>query len=163
MLRVSAGRILTAGTLAERGMWFNPIMAGLLRSPLHPLLSHNTILMTVRGRKTGRKVTTPVNYVRRGDELLTVSLRSRTWWRNLRGRQTPVELVLAGARRKGSASVDEAEAEVKRGLADVAAASPMMARALHLVPGADGAPRPEDLSEAAQSRVIVRTQLSPES
>jgi hypothetical protein len=57
-------------------MWFNPLMAGLLRSPLHALISHNTMLITVRGRKTGRALTTPVNYVRNDDELLTVSFRS---------------------------------------------------------------------------------------
>jgi hypothetical protein len=79
-------------------MWFNPFMAGVLRSPFHGLLSHNTILITVCGKKTGRRLMTPVNYLRRGDELLTVSFRSRTWWRNLRG-GAPVELLLAGTRR----------------------------------------------------------------
>ena len=54
-------------------MWFNPIMASLLRSPLHRWLSRNTMLISVRGRKTGRMLTTPVNYVRVGDELLVVS------------------------------------------------------------------------------------------
>ena len=141
-------------------MWFDPIMAGLLRSPLHPLLSNNAMLITVRGRKSGRAVTTPVNYVRHGDELLTVSLRSRRWWRNLRGRQTPVELLLAGAPRPATARVEEAVPDVGRGLAEVAVASPMMARGLHITLDPAGQPLPADLARTAASRVIVRMRLS---
>ena len=144
-------------------MWFNPIMAGLLRSPFHALISRNTMLITVRGRRSGRAVTTPVNYVRHGDELLTVSVRSRTWWRNLRGRQTPVELLLAGARRAATATVEETAAEVARGLAEVAAVSPMMARALQIGLDSAGRAHPEDLAAASSSRVIVRTRLSTSS
>ena len=33
---------------------------------IHGLLSHNTMLMTVSGRETGRQVTSPVNCLRRG-------------------------------------------------------------------------------------------------
>jgi deazaflavin-dependent oxidoreductase (nitroreductase family) len=104
-------------------MWFNPFMAGVLRSPFHGLLSHNTILITVCGKKTGRRLTTPVNYLRRGDELLTVSFRSRTWWRNLRG-GAPVELLLAGTRRDAFASVAETDSEVGRALAELVSHSP---------------------------------------
>jgi deazaflavin-dependent oxidoreductase (nitroreductase family) len=139
-------------------MWLNPIMAGLLRSPFHALLSHNTMLFTVRGRKTGRPVTTPVNYVQRGDELLTVSFRSRTWWRNLRGGR-PVELVLSGQRREADASVAETLSEVERGLEEIVARSPSYARPLGVALNAAGQPRREDLASAAATRVVVRTQL----
>ena len=140
-------------------MWFNPLLAGLLRSPLHNLLSRNTMLITVRGRKTGRPVTTPVNYLRFQDELMMVSLRSRTWWRNLRG-GAPVELLLAGARRKATASVFEAEVDVRRGLADMVSQSPALARPLRIGLDETGSPRAPDLARAAQSRVIIRAELT---
>jgi deazaflavin-dependent oxidoreductase (nitroreductase family) len=141
-------------------MWFNPFMAGLLRSPFHALLSHNTMLITVRGRKSGRPVTTPVNYVRRGDELLTVSFRSRNWWRNLRGGR-PVELVLSGRRRGAHASVAEADQEVGRRLAEIVAHNPGYARVLGIARDPAGRPQASDLARAASMRVIVTTTLKP--
>ncbi|MBK6434209.1 nitroreductase/quinone reductase family protein [Candidatus Amarolinea dominans] len=61
----------------------NSFIAWLLRSPLNSLLSSNTLLITMTGRKTGLLITTPVNYVRDGDRLWVISSRDRTWWRNL--------------------------------------------------------------------------------
>ncbi len=141
-------------------MWFNPLMASLLRSPLHPLLSHNTMLITVRGRKTGRPVTTPINYVRRADELITVSLRSRSWWRNLRGGRT-VELILSGRRREAYASVAETDPEVSRGLAEIVAQNPEYARVLGIARDEAGRPQASDLARTASTRVIVTTSLKP--
>lgn len=137
-------------------MWFNPLMAAILRSPLHGMLSRNTMLITVRGRKTGRPVTTPVNYVRQGNDLLTVSFRSRTWWRNLRG-GAPVELLLEGARRSATASVEESEADVSRALGELVKQVPAFARPLGIDLDAERRPRPADLARAAQQRVIIRT------
>lgn len=139
-------------------MWFNPLMASILRSPLHRLVSGTTMLMTVRGRKSGRAITTPVNYVRHGEDLLTVSFRSRTWWRNLRD-GAPVECWLRGKKRAGTASVLEAPAEVERGLADLVSGAPSFARPLGIGLDAAGRPRVPDLVRAAQNRVIVRTRL----
>ena len=38
----------------------NPLLAALLRSPLHRLASKNLMLLTVTGRKSGRTYTLPV-------------------------------------------------------------------------------------------------------
>ncbi len=61
----------------------NSFVSLLLRSPLHGFVSGNTMLVSVTGRKTGRVVTIPVNYVQEGDILWVLSYRERTWWRNL--------------------------------------------------------------------------------
>jgi len=141
-------------------MWFNPVMAGLLRSPLHGLLSKNTMLITVRGRKTGRQVTTPVNYVRHGEDLLTVSFRARTWWRNLRGRPTPVVCLVAGKERRGLASVVETDSEVEGGLAELVGNAPSFARPLGVGLDSAGRPIPADLARAAKDRVVIRARLT---
>jgi deazaflavin-dependent oxidoreductase (nitroreductase family) len=60
-------------------------MSWVLRSPLHGLLSKGMLLITVTGRKTGKKYTTPVGYYRAGEDLWVLTSRDRTWWRNLRG------------------------------------------------------------------------------
>ena len=136
-------------------MWFNPIIASLLRSPFHTLISGNMMLITVRGRRSGRALTTPVNYVRHEEELLVVSFRGRTWWRNLRG-GAPVELLLAGKQREVVASVAETDSEVVRGLAEVVGLSASYARPLAM--GLDGAGRPKahDLARAAEELAGLR-------
>lgn len=83
----------------------NPITRGLLRSPLHRVLSRSTALVTYTGRRTGATRTLPVNYVHDGkDRLLMSSLRRRQWWRSLQD-GAPVRVRLAGVDRTGSATV----------------------------------------------------------
>ena len=59
-------------------MWYNGIIKGLLRSPLHRLMSTSTLLITYTGRKSGQVYTTPVNYVQKGQDVLITSMRGRT-------------------------------------------------------------------------------------
>jgi len=74
----------------------NPVMKGLLRSPLHRLLDGTLVLLTYTGRKTGRQYTIPIGYFVWGEgELLSFS--SARWWTNLRG-SAPLTLLLKGRR-----------------------------------------------------------------
>ena len=82
----------------------NRIVALLLRSPLHRLLSGGELLVTVTGHRSGRRYTTPVQYVRSDGELYAVSRRSRSWWRNLRG-GAPVVVRVRGRERAGAAEI----------------------------------------------------------
>jgi hypothetical protein len=88
----------------------NPAMRMVLRSPLHGLVSGSTMLVTVKGRKSGKAYTTPVNYVREGDSITIFSLRSRTWWRNLRG-GAPIALRVRGRDLRGSGEVTATDVE----------------------------------------------------
>jgi deazaflavin-dependent oxidoreductase (nitroreductase family) len=63
----------------------NDFMSWVLRSPFHGMLSNGMMLITVTGRRTGKKYTTPVEYYRQNSELWVLTQRDRTWWRNLRG------------------------------------------------------------------------------
>jgi hypothetical protein len=63
----------------------NPMMRILLRSPLHFLQSKSLMLITFTGRKSGRRFTTPVRYVRVGDTVQCFTSPENLWWRNLRG------------------------------------------------------------------------------
>jgi len=137
-------------------MWFNPIMKSLLYSPLHGLVSKNVMSITFTGRKSGQVFTVPVNYVPDGDGLLTVSLRGRTWWRNLRG-GAPVTIRLQGRELKAIAEVIEDEYAVATNLMALLQGAPGYARYLQVKPGPDGQPDFTDVCRAAQGRVIVRT------
>ena len=62
----------------------NIVVSGVLRSPLHRVLSGSTDLIRYTGRRSGREVITPTQYVRRGDDVIILVGRpgTKTWWRN---------------------------------------------------------------------------------
>ena len=139
-------------------MWFNPIMKSLLYSPLHGLVSKNVMSITFTGRKSGQTFTVPVNYVPDGNELLTVSLRGRTWWRNRRG-GAPVTLRMQGRELKATAEVIEDGSAVATSLMALLKGAPGYARYLQVKSDPDGQPDFTDVCRAAQARVIVHTRL----
>jgi F420H(2)-dependent quinone reductase len=87
----------------------NPIVAALLRSPLHGLLDPSMLLLHVTGRKTGRRYDIPVNYVD-VDGRLTIVTVAR-WRVNLRG-GADVEVTWRGRQRRMHALLDEDPASV---------------------------------------------------
>lgn len=60
----------------------NPLMKGVLRSPLHRLMSNYLMLLTYQGRKTGKSYTNPVGYFQ-WSENEVAAFTSRRWWTNL--------------------------------------------------------------------------------
>ena len=136
-------------------MKINPFVIWLLRSPLHRFLSRTTMLVTYQGRKSKRQITLPVNYVWDGEQLITLSMRKRTWWRNLR-LGAPVTLRLKGKNLPAQAeAVDEIE-RLLPGLKVLLKQMPQAARYLQVTYDEQGEPDPEDLRRAAEGRVIVR-------
>ena len=65
----------------------NPLVRAVLRSPLHGLLDRSIMLLTVKGRRSGRAFTFPAQYVRDGDAvwILVGRHQDKRWWRNLSG------------------------------------------------------------------------------
>jgi deazaflavin-dependent oxidoreductase (nitroreductase family) len=61
----------------------NVFMKAVILSPLHPLMGDAFAMLAVTGRKTGRRISTPVNVTLQDGEYLVISLRNRMWWRNL--------------------------------------------------------------------------------
>jgi deazaflavin-dependent oxidoreductase (nitroreductase family) len=82
----------------------NPVVRAVLSSPLHPLLSRGLALITVTGRRSGRRYTFPVGYRQDGDQVtMNVGAPARKhWWRNLRD-EDRVEVRIRGHRRTGRA------------------------------------------------------------
>ncbi len=134
----------------------NPILSAMLRSPLHGMLDGGTMLVSVTGRRSGRVYSTPVNFLRDGETLTIISLRERTWWRNLRG-GAAVELRVQGKDLKARAEAIENEATVAEGLKLFLQLVPGWARYYQVKLDPDGRPNMADLADAAKIRVIVRT------
>jgi hypothetical protein len=75
----------------------NTFVSGLLRSPLHRLLSGSTDLVRYTGRRSGREIVTPTQYARSGDDVVILVGRpdTKTWWRNFRT-EGDLEVLLQG-------------------------------------------------------------------
>jgi deazaflavin-dependent oxidoreductase (nitroreductase family) len=139
-------------------MWYNPIMIWLLKSPFHGMLSKNMMVVSVTGRKSGRVITTPTNYLRDGNTLWVISWRDRNWWRNLRSGAV-VRLVLAGKRIEGCGYVIEEEQAVAQSLFDYYKKLPQYAKYVAIGLDAQNQPLLSDCERAAQKMVMVRIEV----
>jgi len=62
----------------------NPITRAIARSPLHPLISDNIVVLIFPGIKSGRIYSIPVSYLETSDkEIVCLTDRPYIWWRNL--------------------------------------------------------------------------------
>jgi deazaflavin-dependent oxidoreductase (nitroreductase family) len=146
-------------------MWYNSIVAGILHSPLHGVVSGAMMLITFQGRKSGKTYTTPVEYLRQGDVLYVLSDRARTWWRNLVSANengVPVILHLQGQDVHGTARTIVSEPELTHELLTFLHARPAYKKYLHLDLDANQEPTAASLAQAAQKYVVVKIKLVQE-
>ena len=139
-------------------MWFNPMMVWLLKSPLHGMVSKGVMLVSVTGRKSGRTISTPTNYLRDENTLWVISWRDRKWWRNLRG-GAQVRILLAGKSVEGRGQVIEEEKSVAQSLFEYYKKVPQMAKYVQIGSDKAGLPVSTDCERAAQKMVMVRIDL----
>jgi deazaflavin-dependent oxidoreductase (nitroreductase family) len=133
----------------------NFFMKTIVNSPLHPLLGNRFAVITFEGRKSGKRYSTPINVTRDGDAFIAVSLRNRTWWRNLRGGRQ-AQLRVSGKQYAVRGEVQEDHAAVVDGLAQYFKQNPGYAKYFGVRLAPDGEAAREDLDRAAGERVIVR-------
>jgi deazaflavin-dependent oxidoreductase (nitroreductase family) len=139
-------------------MWYNSMMRWLLRSPLYFVVGKNMMLMTYKGRKSGKGYTIPMNYLEIGDVLYTISSRERVWWRNMRG-SADVTLRLKGRNIPARAEAIEDQAEVTNILFRCLKKAPQLTKYMNIQIDADGSPNFEDVVSLAQEKVIVSSKL----
>lgn len=65
----------------------NPWVIKILRSPFHGLMSHNTVLLEFKNRKSGKPLSTPVSYRAVDGHLYCFTEKANMWWLNLEGGQ----------------------------------------------------------------------------
>ena len=131
-------------------------MIWMLHSPFHVLMG-GILLITVTGRKSGRAISTPVNYARAGgrdDETLLITSRvDRTWWKNLRG-GGKVTVLINGKTYQADAAVIEDHPQVDEALLRFFRLIKRTIAGIHL--DKDGQPtQPEKFAQVAQTRVVI--------
>jgi deazaflavin-dependent oxidoreductase (nitroreductase family) len=134
---------------------YNPIVIWLLHSPLHSLMDKSTVLITFTGRKSGKRYTIPVSYVRDGDTLMMISRRVHSWWKNLRG-GAQVTLYMQGYTLKARGEVFTDAETVANKILLFLQQFPGYQRLIHIKLSPNGQPEnPEVFQRFAQSMVIV--------
>lgn len=135
----------------------NPLMKTILRSPLHGLTSGNMMLVTFTGRKSGKRYTTPVGYVRDGD--VVTCLTHAQWWKNLRG-AAEVSLRIQGRDYDGVAEpVAQDTTRIADGIRQFLQEVPSWGRFYGVTIDEDGTPNAEDVARAAVSTILIEIQL----
>lgn len=92
--------------------FINFTMKLLLRSPLHLFVSSHILLITFKGRKSGRSFTTPVRYLRDGSTVRLFSSPQANWWKNLRG-GADVSVTIKGDELQCRATILETDDDTK--------------------------------------------------
>jgi deazaflavin-dependent oxidoreductase (nitroreductase family) len=131
-------------------------VAFLLSTPLHIIMG-DTMLITVTGRKTGKKYTTPVGYFRENGDLWIMTSRDRTWWRNVRG-GAQVSMRMHGRESKGYAETILAVPAVTEQVCEYIRHIPLAARSLG-VRLEKGIPNAEDAARIAEQRLFVKIHI----
>ena len=136
--------------------YVNRFIRALLRSPLHGLMSKNTMLLGFTGRKTGKRYVIPIRYAREGNRVTCFT--DSKWWINLRG-GAPVEMLIGGQTRPGVATT----------IADPSTVEQRLSEFLHEMPGdskyygvrrnSDGLPNTDDIRSAAEFTTMVQIAL----
>lgn len=152
-------------TLAERPLAspfvakvINPLIAALLRSPLHGLLSKQAIVLTFKGRKSGKVYNLPVGYYDLQADSLTVIPLHR-WWKNLQD-NVPVTVWLKGRKYDGIANATQGDEATVTALQQIIAHSANQMRVHHIERDANGQPDMDAVRHVAQSLVLVRIRLT---
>jgi deazaflavin-dependent oxidoreductase (nitroreductase family) len=150
-------------------MWFmnkiaNPFVRLLLRSPMHGLMSAALLLITYRGRKSGKEYTLPVQYVQAGRIIYIIPgmPEQKTWWRNLKG-GLPVNLTLRGQPVSGNGRLLDPQADAAEIVTSVGLClqhSPALAKIYNVRVEADGSSNADDLRKVAGKIIIIRIDLS---
>lgn len=135
-----------------------PLIAALLASPIHGLLSRDVLLLEYAGRKSGRHYELPLSYVGKGKVVyLCTRPEGSQWWRNLKN-GADVRVRLRGRTMQARATIlDPASAEALEGLRAFLARNPRTGEMLyHVSRGAAGQPDQADLEREVAASVVVR-------
>jgi hypothetical protein len=131
----------------------NPFMKLILHSPLHGRISSRVMELSFTGRKSGKRYSTPVAYVREGDTVIVVTYSS---WRKNFTQPTPVQMLIQGKSMHGTAIFVDDPARIKPLLHTLMAASgkEMLQRMGLWVDDLDAA-SPEAVKQATQGAYFI--------
>jgi hypothetical protein len=141
----------------------NPPMRALLRSPMHGVASRNLAILDYRGRKSGRRFSTPLSFVREGSVVRFLSSHNTRWWMNFKDGPTPVEIEIARTTVSGTARLLDSDSDALRnGVRRFLTALPRDAAIYGIGLDSNRKPRESDIEKKANHVVLVEVELDEE-
>lgn len=138
----------------------NPLVKGILYSPLHSLMSHNTVIIKFLGRKSRKRYSTPVSFHESNGQLQCFTGKENQWWRNLVDADT-VKLVLRGQEVTAKPNVSiGGSATLENALRDFLIASPRDARYSGVTFDSTGQPNALELKIASEKLVMISMEIA---
>lgn len=132
------------------------VPALILRSPAHGLVSEGMLLLSVTGRKSGKRYTLPIYYLRDGDTVVMTT--DSRWWKNLRG-GAPVTLRIKGENMTGVGEAITDEATVADVLTRMVRRFGRYGKVIGVRRESNGEPNAEDLDRVKRERVVIQVKL----
>lgn len=134
--------------------WMNTAMRTAMSLPIvRRILGKTFAIITVTGARTGREYSTPVQFVKIGDDHVVLSQIHRRWWRNIRNRPDVV-LTIAGKAMPGQGVVPTGD-DARQILAEVMAGNVRAAKFYGIQLDEDGAIDPVDVERLAEAFVPI--------
>ncbi|QBD75408.1 hypothetical protein EPA93_05080 [Ktedonosporobacter rubrisoli] len=143
-------------TLLSGGL--NAIFKLILRSPLHGLLSKSFILVSFKGRNSGKTYTIVVGYQRVGEVLEVLS--PRNWWKNIRGQNTAMRVLLQGRWYNGSGQAFHRDETVTATYLRAMQRAPSLIKMYRVEVDASGQPKLESVRQATRNVGVVHIRLA---
>lgn len=135
----------------------NTFMRAILRSPLHGIVSKTILLISLKGRKSGKTYTVPVSYSIDGERVTIFT--NADWVKNLEG-GAPVTLRIQGKDYSGFATPNAHDLKAKSdGLMRHLSAVPGDARFYQVRMGKDGKPNRKQVEAAAAHLTMIRVKI----
>ena len=133
----------------------NAVVRTLLRSPLHFLMSKSVMVVNYEGRKSGRSFSTPVRYLRVGNQIMCTTSDHVQWWRNVKS-NAEATLLVEGvpARYRGEIMVRDPVATIEK-LRNFLAVFPQDSVYQEIRLNADKSLNEDDLEAASHKAIVV--------
>ena len=139
----------------------NPVVTGLLRSPIHGIASANLCVFSYRRRRSGKSYSTPLSFMREGSTVRLLSSHNTRWWHNFLDEPVDVEIEIARENFRGQAKTIVEDGDAFRdGVRSFLTAVPRDARVYGIKLDSNRKPREEDIASAAGHVVLVEIELA---
>ena len=133
----------------------NPIVVFVAKSPLHFFVSHQILIISFKGVKSGKQFFIPVSYHKHNSTYTCVTLRSNIWWRNLKN-LTNVDIWLRGKLINAEVSLEYIDDDkVESALRNLVTNNPIDAFFAKVKLDKDGLPDASELKAASKLHTVL--------
>jgi hypothetical protein len=138
----------------------NPLVHALLRSPIHGIASANLCVFHYTGRRSGRRFTTPLSFMREDSMVRLLSSHNTRWWNNFLDGPVDVEIDIERKTYRAKAqTLVEDSPEYREGIRTFLSAVPRDARVYGIKLDGNRRPCEQDIENAVGHVVVVEVRL----